>query len=180
MVRSEQRANIQNVVEVLERLKTHCEEDAAYCTARVDDTNRLGPISSSIIELESSDDGSSDGNSAYDSTPLYDLCNEVLGIISSALEATSWARKDTNTINHLHSTLMHLEHWKSSIHWISVAIDPSRSDLDPGNVISELLESLEDHDPFLSGVVRSYLEDISETLNEMRALFTKGENQQTK
>ncbi|KAJ4377522.1 hypothetical protein N0V83_000347 [Neocucurbitaria cava] len=175
VVRSEHRAGVRTVVEILESLKSKCDEDAAYCTARVGSTGRLGLGSSSIIELDSSDDGSFDGSSTYDYTALYGLCNRVLETISNALEATSWVHKDTSIINHLRNTLMHLEHWKSSIHWISVMADPSRSDLDPGNVISEVLESLEDYDPFLSGIIRSCLEDISETLNEIM----KEENQQT-
>jgi len=121
----------------------------------------------------------SDDSDMETQTTMLDRCQTVIRDLDVALDKeTGWAWSNLGLAVELHDTSVRLEHFKSSIHQLTMdyfeqETDDATIDNDSDARLLEMLDMLDKEHTYLAGVVKSYLDDIHDIVRAMRTLDVK-------
>jgi hypothetical protein len=128
---------------------------------------------------------SQEANTDADEFTVSELFEQVFHQCEIAISGGSrWAWKVTDIALQIHDTSSRLQHWKNSIQGLATDSSWARAqdqghELDDGTMYIKFLEAVESERPYLSGVVRSYLEGILIIISSMKELPVGLEEEKT-
>lgn len=142
-----------------------------------DDSDPSNDVSFDAQESVTSSEAESDNDSMAEDLSLTDLYDEILRDFDTALEENSgWAWDDVDVATRLHDVSTRLRHWKRSIVWVKKGRGddstlPELESNDEDAIFRGSLDLVLQDNPYLSGVVWSYLEEVHDGLMNIRESF---------
>lgn len=131
--------------------------------------NTLHPDNFSAYVIDPSDPYSSHNN---EELSLYDYCNKILERIGELCADSSCGE---STRSSLYAVSEHLNHWKSSIYWICTLNEPPSATTE--QTTRWLLGEIDVGNTTLSDSIHTYMDDISDALDELTALHITSRDQ---
>ncbi|KAF1952013.1 hypothetical protein CC80DRAFT_596931 [Byssothecium circinans] len=138
--------------------------------------SRTTPSHQADDTTSSTEDQLSDvSEDSYYSKSLIGLCDTIIHDIKSAVgESYRWAGDENDVAGQLGDASKSLKHWRSSIQWIATGGSPPADEELLSTIVSGFLDILEKHEKFLAGTIRSYLDEVSQTVGTLRAIHADG------
>jgi hypothetical protein len=177
------------------RMRTTTEEYEFFTPGRVfailwstdanDTFHRQIAVPTSLKPMNSERTESQESNTDADKFTVSELFDQVSQQCEIAISGGSgWAWKVTDIALQIHDTSLRLQHWKNSIQGLATDSSWARAqdqgdELDDSTMYSKFLEAVESERPYLSGVVRSYLEGILIIISSMEDLPVGLEEEKT-
>jgi len=143
----------------------------------VDESDASNDASIDAQDFFTSGEADSDDDSMAEDLSLSDLYDETLREFDAAVEGDGgWAWEDVDVATRLHQAIKRLRHWKRSIIWLKSGFSPEsvRPQLghkDEDAVFRGCLDCAQREDPYLSGVIWSYLQDVRDGLENIHNSF---------
>ncbi|KAH7081321.1 hypothetical protein BKA63DRAFT_206142 [Paraphoma chrysanthemicola] len=127
---------------------------------------------------QSPNDGvASDEDTGDDAASIHILCKAVLRDFNRAFDSDSgWAWIDDSLAAKLHEGFTGILHWNSSLHWLALKLHDADTKSDNTDQpidakVGAMLDQVGQANPYLAGVITSYLEDIRETLSSIQSSY---------
>lgn len=180
LLRPEDRAGISTIVEDLQALAPQDFKTVNCGPAQMNPSGADTYHSDLVVELESTDESSSESESSTAHITLEELSVDVEEAINATLQKAPDSLCDENKIvHHLYSVRSHFSHWMNSLEWIFVCQDGTLEEAGARIAVKELFGRLESQEIFLSGVIHSHLQDMLDALDRMREFHDNASTRST-